>query len=619
MRQLLLRHSSRIVGVLLLVALITALAGIPNRLFDSLENTAYDQLLRLTELDAEDERVVLVDINEDSIAQLGPWPWPRSQVALLIRTLTDFYSVSVLGVDIVFPEARVGDEALSRALNQPTVVMSQVLDFAASSENRVGHFVPMPGLRPEGVATPIKGFIANHPKLLSAAAQVGHISPVIDEDGKVRRVYPVACGSPGCTPTLTLKMLEALAGNGPMTLRQEGQRLHIEIPKAQSIQLDLDPAGRLLIPYHVRAGGFRSISAAKVLDRTAPQALLNQAVVILGSTSLGLGDAMATPTQRSTPGFEIHAQLMHGFLDRATVTPLGDALWVGLSCLLIGLSYLFWPWRSTRGILLWGGVLLMGAIALTLSLFSVYSLLVPLSPMPLMVVMTVFLGLAVESVRLNRRLTMVAAQFSRFIPESLVSRLLRGRWVGPKSEMRELSILIADMRGFTSASEGRTPEAVAALAQQCLETLTRVVYDYGGTIEKYSGDGLMAVWGAPKRDPQHAKHAVEAGLKMQVAVKSLKDWFRANGFEPMRVSIGINTGDGAVGVMGGEAHMAWTAHGDAVNVASRIEALTRTVGVDLLLGQRTAELYGLEHVRALGPFKVKGREASVSLFTVAST
>jgi adenylate cyclase len=172
------------------------------------------------------------------------------------------------------------------------------------------------------------------------------------------------------------------------------------------------------------------------------------------------------------------------------------------------------------------------------------------------------------------------------------------------------------MRGFTTASEGKSPDAVAALAQKCLETLTQVVYQYGGTIEKYSGDGLMAVWGAPKRDLEHAKHAVEAGLQMQVAVKGLKDWFRQNGFEPMRVSVGINTGEGAVGIFGGEAHLAWTAHGDAVNVASRIEQLTRVIGVDLLIGRRTAELYGLANTKDCGEHQVKGRIAPVKIYQI---
>jgi adenylate cyclase len=241
---------------------------------------------------------------------------------------------------------------------------------------------------------------------------------------------------------------------------------------------------------------------------------------------------------------------------------------------------------------------------------------IPLSPMPLMVASLGLLGLVLESMRLNQQLRVVAHQFSRFIPESLVKRLIRGRVVGPSSDKRELTVLVADMRGFTGASEGKSPEAVAELAQRCLDTLTQVVYRYGGTIEKYSGDGLMAIWGAPRHDPDHAQHAVEAGMTMQQNIGALAPWFIAHDFKPMKVSVGINTGEMAVGVFGGDAHLAWTAHGDAVNVASRIEQLTRSVEEDLLIGLKTAELYGMDKVRYCGDHHVKGRHGLVAVYAL---
>ena len=167
-----------------------------------------------------------------------------------------------------------------------------------------------------------------------------------------------------------------------------------------------------------------------------------------------------------------------------------------------------------------------------------------------------------------------------------------------------------------SRTPGVNSEAVAELAQRCLDTLTQVVYEFGGTIEKYSGDGLMAIWGAPRPDPQHAQHAIEAGITMQKNIEALETWFIAHDFKPMKVSVGVNTGEMAVGVFGGDAHLAWTAHGDAVNVASRIEQLTRSVNVDFLLGERTALLYGFEKLRYVGDYEVKGRQQSVVVYTL---
>lgn len=614
MKALLLRHATRIALVALLVLGVSLYALIPNPLFNKLEQTAYDQLISWTEVDVAEKRVVLVDIDEKSIAAQGAWPWPRKSVASLIRTLTDFYQVGVLGVDIVFPEAKPDDNHLRDALGLPNVVFSQVLDFSEGSENQIGAFKKDPGVMVEGFPRTITGFIANHPQLMGTYAKVGHISPIIDSDGKVRRIYPVVCGAEGCTPTLSLKMLEVIYG-APIKPKRHQNQLNLGLT-GERFPLGLDQDGAIYIPYRVKSGGFQYLSASAVMQHSVPKEMLGNAIVILGSTSLGLGDYVATPTRNITPGLELHAQLIRAWVDRDFFTPIQGVRWVTLSCLIIGLTYLFWPWRSTRGMMLWGLLLMLIVAAVTIVLFIWQHWLIKLTPMPLMVAMTLFLGLALESIRLNRQLRVVGAQFSRFIPESLVKRLLRGRELGPNSERRELSVLVADMRGFTTASEGKSPDAVAALAQKCLETLTQVVYQYGGTIEKYSGDGLMAVWGAPKRDLEHAKHAVEAGLQMQVAVKGLKDWFRQNGFEPMRVSVGINTGEGAVGIFGGEAHLAWTAHGDAVNVASRIEQLTRVIGVDLLIGRRTAELYGLANTKDCGEHQVKGRIAPVKIYQI---
>jgi adenylate cyclase len=303
-------------------------------------------------------------------------------------------------------------------------------------------------------------------------------------------------------------------------------------------------------------------------------------------------------------------------LDQRYITPQWAWAWVLVPCLLIALLYLIWPWRSTKGLLLWTA--LTGLVVLVASVFFFvrYAWWLPLSPMPMMVALLGVLGLVLESLRLNQQLRVVAHQFSRFIPESLVKRLIRGRVVGPSSDKRELTVLVADMRGFTGASEGKSPEAVAELAQRCLDTLTQAVYQYGGTIEKYSGDGLMAIWGAPHHDPLHAQHAVEAGVSMQQAIAALAPWFIEHDFKPMKVSVGINTGEMAVGVFGGDAHLAWTAHGDAVNVASRIEQLTRTVNEDLLLGWKTAELYGLDKLKYCGDHYVKGRHGLVAVYSL---
>ncbi len=599
-------------AVLVLLALYACL---PNALYKNLERSAYDQMVAWAPLNASDERIVLIDIDEKSLAAEGAWPWPRQKVAALINELSQHYQVALLGVDIVFPEAKEGDAQLKAALNQPNVVFSQVLDFSAQSQNHVGQLAGL-SASPDGLPNQITGYIANHPDLLQADSQVGHISPLIDADGKVRRILPLACAPVGCTASLSVRMQQALHGAKQMQAKFSQNTLQFNLSNGEALNLPLDQERAMTIPYRVKVGGFQYISASDVLNGQAPAATLNNAVVLLGSTALGLGDHVATPTHNIVPGLEVHAQLLSAMLDQAYITPQSGWVWVLLPGVLIALFYIAWPWRTTKGLLTW--MALSGAlvVALTAALFILRGWWVPLSPMPLMVAVLGGLGLVLESMRLNQQLRVVAHQFSRFIPESLVKRLIRGRVVGPSSDKRELTVLVADMRGFTGASEGKSPEAVAELAQQCLDTLTQVVYQFGGTIEKYSGDGLMAIWGAPHPDPLHAQHAVEAGMAMQKNIAALVPWFIAHDFKPMKVSVGINTGEMAVGVFGGDAHLAWTAHGDAVNVASRIEQLTRTVEEDLLIGWKTAELYGMHKLRFCGDHHVKGRHGLVAVYTL---
>jgi len=557
-----------------------------------------------------------VDIDEKSLKEEGAWPWPREKVAALITQLSQHYQVALLGVDIVFPEAKDGDALLKKALNQPNVVFSQVLDFSATSQNQVGQLAGLSDATDTGLTNQVTGYIANHPGLLEANSQVGHISPLIDPDGKVRRILPLACASVGCTTALSLRMHQALHGAKQMQSQVNKTNLQLRLSGGETLTLPLDQDHAMPIPYRVRVGGFHYVSASDVLNGHASAAKLNNAVVLLGSTALGLGDHVATPTHSVVPGLEIHAQMISAMLDQAFITPQYGWSWVLVPCLLIALFYLNWPWRSTKGLITWMALSGSLVVALSVGLFVWQGWWIPLSPMPLMVTSLGLLGLVLESLRLNQQLRVVAHQFSRFIPESLVKRLIRGRVVGPSSDRRELTVLVADMRGFTGASEGKSPEAVAELAQRCLDTLTQVVYQFGGTIEKYSGDGLMAIWGAPSHDPLHAQHAVEAGMTILQNIEALAPWFIAHDFKPMKVSVGINTGEMAVGVFGGDAHLAWTAHGDAVNVASRIEQLTRTVGVDILMGERTALLYGLHKVLAAGEHQVKGRQQSVVVYTL---
>lgn len=597
---------------------------LPNPIYSGLESIAYDRLVVLSANQQVEKRIVLIDIDERSIAELGPWPWSRNTIAQLLSELIDKHQVSRIGIDIVFPEARPDDDKLVELLSNPIVVMSQVLDFSKDSKNHSGSLVTdtdMVEIQSDKNHSPprITGYIANHPALINEKSKVGHISPIIDDDGKVRRVYPIACNDVGCNEMLSLKIYQSLLEPQNSKIKLDSHQL-ISIdpsnPEINNFSLPIDKHFAVMIPFHVQQGGFQYFSAAQILSQTQPIKSLQNAIVIIGSTALGLGDYVATPVNNMVPGLELHAQLLSGILDQDLIRPCNSFIAVFIPLLLIAGIFLLIDLRALKTKFIWISSMLLVTILLQLGLFNFLNIWMPISPPIITILILGLISILHDNVIINRQLSSMANQIGRFIPDTLVKRMIRGKHLSPESRLRELTVLVADMRGFTTATEGKTPEQVALLAQRCLEILSNQVYRFGGTIEKFSGDGLMAIWGAPSHDLNHAQNAFHACLAMQSEIEKNYQWFEQHGFPKMKVSLGINSGNIAVGIFGGDSRLMWSVHGDAVNVASRIEQLTRQVGEDILIGESTAKLIGEDKLRLVGTFAVKGRTQHVTVYSV---
>jgi len=304
------RNLLRALLVLLVYLAVVIFSVTSNALYQNIEGVLYDGLIKRSLEDQTETRIVLVDIDEKSLSTEGAWPWPRAKLATLINRLTRDYQVGVLGIDIVFPEARSHDEQLIHALHHDNLVMSQVLDFNPDSSNQTGQFVAIPEKLEGKIKSSITGYIANHPSLVAAQPNVAHITPTIDLDGKVRRIYPIACGPMGCTPTLSLKMLDVMHGGAPVKREKIGRTLNTEWSANDHLTLHLDQDDQLLIPFALKTNAFTSIPAHEVLHLNAPRDLLKNAIVILGSTSMGLGDYVATPVSNLTPGLTLHAEII---------------------------------------------------------------------------------------------------------------------------------------------------------------------------------------------------------------------------------------------------------------------------------------------------------------------
>ncbi len=638
---------SRLAIVLLAVALILMYVAFPGALYGGIERNAYDALVRLSPPIPQEERVVIVDIDERSLARYGAWPWPRATVAKLVSELLGRHQVGLLGLDIVFPLRREGDRLLREALDQPNVVMSQTLDFAAISDNHVGALADRVEVRGRRHAPQAGGYVANDSGVLPPNAAVGHISPVIDDDGHIRRIYPVACAGDACTMTFALRMYAQLTAAGHGTPRVDyldgGARLHVDLRDDEPLDLPLDAQHAWIVPYRVASGGFPVVSAAEVMDGSQALPWLENSIVLVGSSALGIGDRVATPLTKLAPGVEVHAQLLTALLDRSFIRPLpvSAPLFLMLAAVILA-SYLGWPGRGRSLLLGWPPLALAAAVMLLAWALLAQGLLLPLTPLPLLVLLIGALTMLQQNFALTARVRTIGLQFSQFLPASLVGRLLRDKQIGPETERHMMTVLIVDVRGFTAASEDKTPEQIAGFAQKCFEVLSAEVARYQGTIEKYTGDGLMALWGVPTEnvsaqptpplriraatrarrsgiDLAHARYAaqaVSAALAMQQAIDALAGWFEQHGYPQLQLSIGLNTGPMSVGVFGGQTHLAWSAQGQAFNVASRIESLTREVGEHLLMGEETALLLAEELVDKIGDYPVKGVSAPVAVYAL---
>jgi adenylate cyclase len=384
------------------------------------------------------------------------------------------------------------------------------------------------------------------------------------------------------------------------------------------MRIPVDENAATLIPYRGYQGSFPYISITDVLNDRIPKEQLAGRVIVIGTTAPGLMDLRATPVGAAYPGVEIHANLIAGMLEglikhKPPYILGADVLLVLVSgAVMVFLLPMLSPFRAT---LVGLGVLLL-AVSVNLGFWHVSNVVLPLANgvivIMLLYAMNMSWGYFVES-RTKRQLT---GLFGQYVPPELVEEMSRDpenySMAGRKAE---LTVLFSDVRGFTTISEGLEPDELAALMNQYLGAMTVVVRKHRGTLDKYIGDAIMAFWGAPVDDPEHAKHAIETGLEMHVALHELNKDLMARGWPELKIGIGVNTGPMTVGDMGSPVRQSYTVMGDAVNLGSRLEGITKQYGVGFIAGEATRDLVKKEFVfRELDRVRVKGKDEPVGIY-----
>jgi len=617
-----------------------------------------------------DRRIVIVDIDDKSLAQIGRFPWPRTVLADLVKRLTSHYHAGAVGFDVSFPEEDNSSgfqvleglahgplghvqgfqrelDALRPAMDYDGLLAAAmrgqrvVLGYSVSPTTVKGKLPPPEFTQDslngrEALAYSSRGYEANIARLQDAAAGAGIFSVLTDPDGVIRSSSLLMRLGDGYYPSLALAtakvylkaravapLFDSTADSLSQGERDTAgvERLLMFLPQ-RAIEIPLGEAMTSTIEYRGRGGpaggAFRYVSAVDVLTGAVPRALLENTIVLVGTTAPGLQDIRVTPVSAEYPGVEIHANLIKSILDQRFKTrPHDAAMFESLLALAFGLllALALAVLAPLRAMLL-TGLVLGAAVALNLYLYRQLDLVLNGAALLLLVGALFVLNVAFGYFFEVRKGLALVSRFGEYVAPELVAEMAEN----PASytmdgESRELSVMFADVRGFTTISESLDPKTLREYINQYLTAMSADIRDgHRGTLDKYIGDAVMAFWGAPVAFGDHAYRAVATALRMQDSARRLNDSFGARGWPALAIGIGVNSGLMHVGDMGSAVRRAYTVMGDAVNLASRLEGITKVYGVGVVVGQATRAAAPQFAYRELDLVQVKGKHEPVAIF-----
>lgn len=585
-----------------------------------LEEHAGDWVWRFSASSERERRIILVDVDEPSLRQLGPWPWSRTRLAELSDRL-NAQGASLQIFDIVFPSPAAGDDVFLRSLKKNQAVIGQV--FALESDTGAATGQPA-GALPWAACPPgmpvAQGYIANHGGF--ETLPVGHLTPKIETDGVIRQQPAIICSEGKPYPALFISALREALGRPDVNI-QAGRGLLGPAWRLQGASLNqdglpLDTAGQVRIPWQLRPESFISLSAADVLAGRIPNGLLDNAWVLVGSTALGLNDRIATPFGGSGAGLVVHAQLLHGVLeDQLPVTPRNALLFqllAGILCsalLIMVVSY-----RPGRPVLLIVGALasitLLAAIkAWLLVRYAVWLEWVAVAYY--VALLAIALGL-VDHLRSRMERDRLYNHLASYLPASVAAALVQQDPSDTIDASRaNITVLFADIRNFSSYCETNPPEASTAVLHAFFSMITRVVEQHGGQVESFQGDAVLAVWGTAGQGPEPQK-ALNAALEVVHASLALLPPPAEEDLAPLDVGIGLETGVATVGSFGLARRRTHLAIGHPVTTAARLQDMTADLAHPILIGEGMAAALGDHRLNSQGTFLLEGLKSPCHVY-----
>lgn len=586
------RHSERYIEISLLIIAIAITLGLhlfpPSRgPLSILEFGVRDEIQGILPLESPNPEILVVDISEYSLEQVGPWPWSRARLAELVQKLIDA-GARIVVLDMVLPNARdrAGDELLAKLAEQRQLVLAQVFDYV-SRESRVisnsasGHTLTGLSLPQQAPVVQATGVIGNH-EMLTGAPCVGNIGFSPSDDGRLRRLPEVTKWDGRFYPSLGLVALECLK-----IFPQEWSLERLAMTP-RLLRFNIDPEQWVVLPAHqvITPGSAES-----------PQwsGLVKNRIVIVGASAMGLADRVSTPLSSSISGVFVHAQSIHellegpnrfadGLLFLSPYISVGLVFFVGLALInslstvritiVIGIAVLAWFAYSSTAVKF--GVPAQVSAA-------------PVGALWLLVSLVPF-----QWVVAHRQAQATTRLLERYVAKPVLKEILEQKnFDSLRPKRLELTVLVADMADYSKTTATQSLEDAAKITRDFLTSITSPIWHYRGTLDRYTGDGLVAFWGAPNVVQNQADQAIGAAQRMLRQVAELNRAYLTQGLPAVSLRIGIASGVALVGDFGTPFRATYTAVGNCINLAARLEAKAKELGVSVLISQSVAEQYSL--------------------------
>ncbi|MBX3653795.1 MAG: adenylate/guanylate cyclase domain-containing protein [Ramlibacter sp.] len=667
---LLSKHWSRIAVTLipLVFALLHASGILRIGVLQRLDDIIYDARLRATMPRTLDDRIVIVDIDEKSLAEVGRWPWGRNKLAELVDDLFERQKVALLGFDVVFAETDESsglkrlrqlaqsefrdqpgfadrlnqlqgaldyDAVFAKSLEKKPVVMGYY--FTSDRDGRTSGVLPAPVMDKQVLqGRPIKftswsGYGSNLEQIAKAAPMGGFFNSITEGDGVVRSIPLIAEYKGQYYESLSMAMFRMLVGLPSVEpgfpqdrfIARNYQGLESILLKqgGKALAVPVDDRVATLVPFRgpggVNGGSFKYISAADLISKRLPDGALKDKIVLLGTTAPGLLDLRVTPVGETYPGVETHANVISGLLDgKIFVKPDYAVGFEVVVLILSGLALAFaLPLLSAPRAVAASVTVVAALVGLNFWLYLGSGLVLPLASALVMALTAFALNMSYGYFVESRSKRELANLFGTYVPPELVDEMVKDPdSYSMKATSKELTVMFCDMRGFTKMSEQMEPTQLQELLNGVFSRLTDLIRANRGTIDKYMGDCVMAFWGAPVDTPNHAHLAVKTSMEMANAVRKLNEEHRAKGIPEIGIGIGLNTGPMCVGDMGSDIRRSYTVIGDSVNLGSRLEGLSKTYGVDIVVSEATRKLAPDFAWQELDRVRVKGKEQAVAIY-----